>query len=255
MHKEILVHATHHGTINLHASFTEELTGYVQNATAEVQIFRERHKINIKKPSTNFKPGLPYKFLVEVLYQDNTPVIDNHNNVNVKILFTNSWHTGKFDIEKSYNVLNGIVEVEIDTPRNQSRIYLDASYLGVKKSDSVAKETSTSEEYVLARVKTVKPKINEDVLVEVMGTEEFSKISYLVVARGVVVLADSVSVVGGSSATFNFKANFQMIPKSNLIVYYVRKDGDMISDHVAIEFSKEFVNFVRTLINMRDFFN
>lgn len=246
---------SYHETINLHASFTEELTGYVQNATAKVKVFRERHKINIKKPSTNFKPGLPYKFLIEVLYQDDTPVIDNHNNVDVKIHFGSSWYTGNIDIEKSYNVLNGIVEVEIDAPRNQSRIYLEASYLGVKKSDSVAKETSTSEQYVLARVKIVKPKINDDVLVEVMGTEEFSKISYLVVARGVVVLSDSVSGEGGSSVTFSFKANFQMVPKASLIVYYVRKDGDMISDHVAIEFSKEFVNFVRITIDMRDFFH
>lgn len=42
---------------------------------------------------------------------------------------------------------------------------------------------------------------------------------------------------------FNFLASFAMVPKAQLIVYYM-KDGEIISDTVEIEFGEELHNFV-----------
>lgn len=35
-----------------------------------------------------------------------------------------------------------------------------------------------------------------------------------------------------------------MVPKANLIVYYIREDGEIVSDQITIEFGDELQNFV-----------
>lgn len=45
---------------------------------------------------------------------------------------------------------------------------------------------------------------------------------------------------------FNFLASFAMVPKAQLIVYYM-KDGEIISDTIDVEFGEELHNFVSFL--------
>lgn len=39
-----------------------------------------------------------------------------------------------------------------------------------------------------------------------------------------------------------------MVPKASLIVYYIRPDGEIVSDQLKIEFGDELQNFVSVLI-------
>lgn len=95
-----------------------------------------------------------------------------------------------------------------------------------------------------AKVLSKSPKINETVNVEVFATEKLSHVSYTVIGRGAILKANSVQVSNKKNAVFSFKATFQMMPKAKLVVYYVREDGNMISDHLDIEFSQELINRV-----------
>lgn len=42
-----------------------------------------------------------------------------------------------------------------------------------------------------------------------------------------------------------------MVPKANLIVYYIRPDGEIVSDRLKIEFDNELQNFVSFVIFWR----
>lgn len=71
-----------------------------------------------------------------------------------------------------------------------------------------------------------------------------SSLSYLILGRGDVIVSKTLPVYGGSTYNFRFLASFAMIPKANLIVYYIRPDGEIISDHLKIELGEELNNYV-----------
>ena len=73
-------------TVSLRATFTEELSGKEQNATAEVKIHSTPYKIEFKKSAEKFKPGIPYKIAANVKYHDKSaPVTDSINPVKFTI--------------------------------------------------------------------------------------------------------------------------------------------------------------------------
>lgn len=108
LHDELDLNSKYDVPISIEASFTEELTGHVQKATSELDIFKNRAKLEIVKITEKLKPGLPFSFLVKVLYQDNTPVIDENNLVEIKIDCKNN-ETIQF-----YKIENGLVQVNTE---------------------------------------------------------------------------------------------------------------------------------------------
>lgn len=92
---------------------------------------------------------------------------------------------------------------------------------------------------------TLSFQVNSDIEVEVNITEHTPSIIYQVVGRGDVLLANTVSVRNSATmAAFRFQATASMAPKSKLIVYYVREDGELVADTVDIEIDSVLQNFV-----------
>lgn len=140
-------------TVNLFATFTEELSGKEQNATAKVQVHTTPHKIEFKKGGEKFKPGLPFKITAIVKFQDkNAPVTDKVNPVKFKTKFFhfvekkcnyphfgwNQWNSrenseNEYDCgrEESYEVVKeifsvrGRAELTIDVPSIAKRLNVE----------------------------------------------------------------------------------------------------------------------------------
>lgn len=89
-----------------------------------------------------------------------------------------------------------------------------------------------------------RPTINQEVSIDVIGTEELNLLTYQVLGRGDVIISRTVQVPNSRTFNFRFLASFAMVPKANLIVYYIREDGEIISDRITIEFGDELQNFV-----------
>ena len=85
--------------------------------------------------------------------------------------------------------------------------------------------------------------IDRAVNVEVTSTENLKMITYVVVARGEILLS---SMLPASSKKFEFKflASFKMVPQARLLVFYITKGGEIISDSVELEFGGDLRNFV-----------
>lgn len=77
-----------------------------------------------------------------------------------------------------------------------------------------------------------------------MATDNLSQLNYQVVGKGDVVKSERVQVPNAKDFQFEFKPSLAMIPKTNVIVYYITADGEIISDRVEIEFGNELKNFV-----------
>lgn len=77
-----------------------------------------------------------------------------------------------------------------------------------------------------------------------MATEELDYITYEILGRGDVLVSKTIPLQKEKSLSFKFLGSFAMVPKATLLVYYIRNDGEMISDRVEIKFGDELQNFV-----------
>lgn len=68
-------------------------------------------------------------------------------------------------------------------------------------------------------------------------------LSYIVLGRGDVVISRTVDVPNVKDQVIRFLAAFVMVPKAQMIVYYV-KDGEIVSDRLQIDFDDDLQNFV-----------
>lgn len=87
--------------------------------------------------------------------------------------------------------------------------------------------------------------MSESVAVQILSTKEISQLSYQIFGRGCSVEANTVKFENTKDYTLNIKPSFLMIPKAQLVVYYLSHEGEVISDRIEIEFGNELVNYVR----------
>lgn len=78
-----------------------------------------------------------------------------------------------------------------------------------------------------------------------LATEDLTNLHYRVVARGDDVLAGDFEVPSKKDFRLEFKPSLAMVPKASVIVFYIREDGEIISDSLKLEFANELNNFVR----------
>lgn len=91
------------------------------------------------------------------------------------------------------------------------------------------------------------PRIDREVQVEVICTEPLDHFTYQVLGRGDIIVSRTETVPRTDNFVFNFLASFAMVPKAEVIVYYM-KDGEIISDRIEIEFGEELHNSVRFVV-------
>lgn len=78
--------------------------------------------------------------------------------------------------------------------------------------------------------------------VQLSATEDMSTFTYQIVGRGDLLLADTINVEPKSRThTFKFTASFSMVPKAQLIIYYI-KDGEIVSEKKELVFESELHN-------------
>jgi hypothetical protein len=170
-------------TVKIFATFTEELTQKEQNASATVTIHITPHKIDLKKSSNNFKPGLPFSVSAIVQYYDkDAPVTDNFNPLKYTIKYyydvlrtcerkkyvqtTIGSGFGHHPVEgpketyecreehsheeiKEVLLTNGLSKIDIDMPRNTTKVDVKAEYLETDASvNGISKEESASDQYI-----------------------------------------------------------------------------------------------------------
>lgn len=150
---------------------------------------------------------------------------------------------------------------------------LQASYLNLHEwFGSINQAISPSNTYLQATLRTPRPRVNEEVLVEVTSTIPLKYLSYQVLGRGDILYAASVPVPNTRDASvrytyknlfsslqvfiyiidFDFHARFHcrflatpaMAPTAKVVIYYVRDDGEIVADALDVELDGVLQNFV-----------
>ncbi|KAG5674651.1 hypothetical protein PVAND_004605 [Polypedilum vanderplanki] len=241
--EELKIEGDYERYVNIEAIFEEELTGRRQNGSTQITIHKFKYNLELIKETDQFKPGLPFNMYIRAKYHDGSPVQDKTNPVTLMKSYTSN---DAETIGTEYFLdEHGMARIQVDIPHNASYLSIKARYL---ESDFylgyIPKAKSESNQYIQVKVVTEKPKLNQEISIDVISTEEMNFITYQIIARGDIIVSKTLPVFGVKKYNFRFLATFAMIPKANLIVHYIRADGEIISDHVNIELGEELQNFI-----------
>lgn len=219
--------------IEFFALVTEELTGRKYNATSYVTIHDKEIKVELVKTSETFKPGLKYTCFLKVAYQDDTPVNDAVNQLTLHYGF--NFNEDLWQKSQHWVPQNGVIRLEFFPPNENSTVVLGlrAEFRGQTYFlDGIYPAKSPSRSFLQAVMVTEEPKVGDIIEFEVNATETLDHLVYEVMGRGDIVFAQTLSVFGVRSYRFSFSATFRMAPKARVLVYYVRKDGEVVADAV-----------------------
>ncbi|KAG4078918.1 hypothetical protein HA402_005578 [Bradysia odoriphaga] len=229
---------------DIEAAVTEDLTGSIQNSKASVTIHKYKFTITTVDSQKSYKPGLPSKIAIKIAYHDGSPVVDAVNNVKISRIsdsYQSIVTTDGYTLDS-----NGMAYIKYSSQlmelieRHPQAQYLDC----VQSLGYYRKSESETGQYIQARVQTSNPRIDREVSVEVTSTEPLDYFTYQILGRGDIIVTRTEPVPKTNYFVFSFLASFDMVPKAELIVYYL-KGAQIISDTVDIEFGEELQNFVK----------
>ncbi|XP_077503862.1 CD109 antigen-like isoform X3 [Amblyomma americanum] len=219
--------------IEFFALVTEELTGRKYNSTSYITVHDKEIKVELVKTSETFKPGLKYTCFLKVAYQDDSPVNDAVNQLVLHYGF--NFNEELWQSSQHWVPQNGVIRLEFYPPNENSTVILGfrAEFRGqTYYLDGIYPAKSPSRSFLQAFMVTEEPKVGDLIEFEVNATEPLDHLVYEVVGRGDIVFAQTLPVSGVRSYRFSFSATFRMAPKARVLVYYVRKDGEVVADAV-----------------------
>lgn len=241
--------------IVVEANVTEDLNKVTLSGNSTVKLYSQVMKLEFLKSNPyTFKPGLPYTAYLKVAQQDDTPFMGTRQDVNVSTSVTYELKgqdptpysrqgapTRNYTLKnKVFTVPNsGSVAIQVDTPKNSTHINLNAHYGAVSANLSLSKSYSPSNNYMQLFLKSTKLQAGQIANFDIKATETFSSAVYLVLSRGTVV---STGKITGTS--FPVMMTVKMAPNAMIVVYYVRTDGEIVTDSISFDVDGAFLNKV-----------
>lgn len=241
--------------IRVEANVTEDINKITLNGSSRVQFFNQAVKLEFlqSNPAT-FKPGLPYTGYVKVSQQDGTPMTGMRHKVNISTQvdfklpmpattptpYYYQHYKTKYLPNQLYSIPDtGIVALQFNVPVNACNLYLHATYDSVAAYSSLSKSYSPSNNYIQLFLRSTHLQAGQMANFAIMATEVFSSAVYQVMSRGSVVSTGQIT-----RTSFDILITDKMAPNARLIVYYVRADGEIVTDSISFDVDGAFLNQV-----------
>lgn len=153
--------------VNIFVTFTEELTGKVQNTSTSIRVRALPYHLSINKEPEKFKAGLRVRMEMLVLTHNNLPITDDSNPVTFLITFfekkmckrrsrlSSGRNAGSVNRTVEYYPSRGIAILDEPVPRNVVNISVTVKYLEETLPEiRISRETSASNRYIMITSKT-----------------------------------------------------------------------------------------------------
>lgn len=225
-------------TVIIDVTIEEALTGRRQNNSVEVYLHKYEYSMEIIKTGDYYKPGLKYTAYVKVSNQDGSPLRADRNTVKVRHGYS---RVNEVYQEASYQLdKNGVIKLVLFTPSqysNETALRIEAEYMDLKEvMPPVPAATSPSNTFLQVNLLSDRtPVANELVEFVVNCTQPMKYLSYQVIGRGNILLANSVQLENKKEFKFHITSTSTMAPMAHLLVSYVQPDGEVIADSLNFE--------------------
>lgn len=250
-------------------TFTEALTGKQESATAFVQVFPIPYTIEIISSDDNIKPDLPFSLEIFVKDLNEAPVTDDKTPLTTNVTFvydsyeeTDTTSINPFihwwwrpPIQKVVSftrfLRDGRAEIPLSITSNVTSINIESYYKDAVRYSWVGVTPSKSNQYLEIKVIGNNHPISKSIEVEVISNVKVKNVKYIVLARNSIVASGKLSNVSPKCFKFKIQPSIEMIPTAKIIVFYVTRNGEIISDRKFLSFDMELNNFV----SMANFIN
>ncbi|KAK3100032.1 hypothetical protein FSP39_013711 [Pinctada imbricata] len=141
---------------------------------------------------------------------------------------------------------DGIVMFDLDILPNTTDINIEAKYEKQSDYKSLVPFKSPSNSFLQVKLLGDSPKAGDIAQFEIKSTEPVPNVHYQLLAKGQIVQTGSVPMdqPDMNSTTFSFPITYEMTPKTRLNVYYIRPDGEVITDVITFNVDGVFKNKV-----------
>ncbi|KAH3723817.1 hypothetical protein DPMN_049611 [Dreissena polymorpha] len=151
-----------------------------------------------------------------------------------------------------YSVLaDGMVEFPVFVDKRIEKITIQAKLQTVTASKTLKKRHSPSDNFLQLRSVKNKAKAGEPIEIAIKATESVKDVMYQIYARGQLITSGAIPV-NGDVKTLMLQATHDMAPKSQVLVMYVRADGELVADALSINVDGAFMNKVVVNFNKTD---
>ncbi|XP_048758952.2 CD109 antigen-like isoform X2 [Ostrea edulis] len=247
-------------SIVVEANVTESLTKITLNGTGKIQFHQHAEKMEFLDSNPNtFKPGLPYTAYVRVTRQDGSPITGRkesvvlHNTVTAELpppsttpLYYYGPQSMNYKLADQTFTLpdTGVVAIQVQIPENATRVSLRAEYGHVTSYKSLQKSYSPSESYMQLFLRSTTLSAGNVANFDVQSTQGVLQLTYQILSRGSIVHTGSVDGNNRKAFTFSVPITDKMAPNARIVTYYVRNDGEIVTDSISFNVAGVFQNQV-----------
>ncbi|KAI8799065.1 BgTEP3.p1, partial [Biomphalaria glabrata] len=239
-----LINAKDKDVLIVIANVTESLTGNKMTAKNTVTFYDQ--VAQLEYPEINpksFKPGLKYSAYLQITQPDGLPTTSITEPVRI------SWKVEKekkpLDSIRLRLPKNGIVSFSVNVPLNASSLIISATFQGVTKELTVEPSYSPSSSYMQLALKTASViRAGDVVFFEVTSTTPMTQLVYQVLSKGVIVKVGSENATSKFSHQFSVVSDSSMAPSARMVIYFYRRDGEIVIDSISFDVSGAFKNKV-----------
>ncbi|CAC5405666.1 CD109 [Mytilus coruscus] len=237
----------------LFVKVNETVTGKEANDTINFQLYTKKHRVVFSQsmPYT-FKPDLKYTIIMRIEKSDGSSIGPPTGTVRIIITYDvivkiNKRSTRKTEIffKQTFAVdKSGVIIQQVLFPKLavDCRIYVvyNGQYLSSK---SISKATSPSNNYIQVRKRIERSSIlpGRKLQLTVQVTEKIRSCYYKVFSRGTVV-QQGIFKMHWLSRKHAIRVTHEMTPSFKILVYYVRRYGEVVADAVTLSIKEIFRN-------------
>ncbi|KAK0052968.1 thioester-containing protein 4, partial [Biomphalaria pfeifferi] len=239
------------------ANVTETLTCKQMSGNGTVTLYDKGVKLDFleSNPKT-FKPGLQYIAYLKISQPDDLPIPATKEKVEINIHAESEY---LFLSDDSTSVLslaipeNGLLTIPVDVPDYAADVYVTATFRGVSKKLTLEKSHSPSSSYIQVRLKSGPViKAGESISFEIKGTRALSTLVYQILSRGEIIKTGTADANGQLVYQFSIPSDSSMAPNARIVVYYVRDNGEIVTDSISFDISGVFKNKVSVGLDKTD---
>ncbi|XP_021378251.1 CD109 antigen-like isoform X3 [Mizuhopecten yessoensis] len=258
---------TYYTSLNGHnvvveANVTESLTQITLDGTSKMHFYTHAEKIELLPSNpTTFKPGLQYIAYAKVVQQDDMPlaagsskslIVHTSVTANLPETTTPMYYYGPRTMnyqlpDQSFTLTDtGLVQAKIDIPHNATSISLNFKYGQITQYKSVQRSYSPSDSFMQIFLESNNLQAGHDKVVDfrVVSTSPIDKLIYQVLGRGSIAVSGSINGNNAKAFQFHVPLNAKMAPNARIVAYYVRADGEIVTDSISFDVSGTFENEV-----------
>jgi CD109 antigen len=221
------------GNVMLEASVLEKATGYEEKTSTLLTVAQTGLNIQIIPSGTNFKPGLPFSFLIVTETPDNKLVDEE---VEVRVAYLNNEFEETQKETKSVKTLNGKAMLEITPPAESAALLVECFAGDAQAEKALEASYSPSGNFIhVEQISEGTPGLGEPVRFKVYATKGAATFYYEVVSRGKVVFT---SFTRDNEITFTTTP--LMAPVSKLLVYQILPNSEVAADYIPFNVDAQY---------------